>query len=121
MSEQDSLFDPPTRKSDLEEDLRKLSRRSDPGTSHAAARSLPNRQTLMALLLRAYRDRGLTDEEAARVAGVDRESGHKRCSDLRNAGLIEPLMWNGKVVTRAGSSGRQQRVCVLTADGRAAL
>jgi hypothetical protein len=53
---------------------------------------------------------GLTDEEACEAAGLPARS-HKRCSDLRNRGVITPTD-----LTRVASSGRLQQVCRLV-DG----
>lgn len=65
-------------------------RDSDPITSHAAHDYIKaKRGTLAATLLQVYLAYGpMTDREASVKAGV--ESGWKRCSDLRKAGLIVP-------------------------------
>jgi hypothetical protein len=86
-------------------------RRTDPSTSHAAARSLDARGQL-GILSRAYAAagvRGLTDEEAAIATGI--ESAWKRCSDLRRLGFI--VATGG---TRRGSSGRDGIVCRWRGD-----
>ena len=80
-----------------------IARADDPATSHAAARKVqPKRGTQASQLLALYRayPNGLTDAEACLYANIPH--GWKRCSDLRNAGLIRPT---GEV--RDG-----QRVCV---------
>jgi len=95
-----SLFDPATR-----------SRRSDPETSKAAARSLRTRP-ILEKLAEAYRSAGsfgLTDEEAGNRTGI--EGAWKRCSDLRRLGVIIETQW-----TRRGSSGRAARVCIYQGD-----
>lgn len=102
------------------------SRTTDPATSHAAAREIKVKAgSQRAHLLRAfnaisqYTDKGLTDEEAAQIAvHVSMGSEYsKRCSELREAGYIEPT---GE--TRAnGSSGLQRIVSRITDKGRAAV
>jgi hypothetical protein len=66
-------------------------RHTDPDTSHdAAARIRPN--TAKAALLQAHREHpdGLTDEEAARIAGLSLSSEYAtRCSELTRIGLLE--------------------------------
>lgn len=81
-----------------------IARATDPQTSQdAAAKTEPRRGTQASQLLalyRAYGHKGLTDAEAETYSLI--KGAWKRCSDLRNAGLIRP---NGEV--RDG-----QRVCV---------
>lgn len=101
------------------------SRRSDPGTSHNAATAIKVKAgTQRAKLLLAFRDApttrlqgDLTDEEAMEDAeGVSPVSEYaKRCSELRDAGLIEPT---GE--TRKGASGVDRIVSVITDAGRTA-
>ena len=86
-------------------------RTSDPITSHLGAadvepRALTQRGRLLAAF-RAHPD-GLTDEEAAILAvGVSyRSCWWKRCSELRDLGLIEPT---GEM--REGSQGSKRIVC----------
>lgn len=92
-----------------------VARDSDPITSHHGADHIaPKRGTLRALLLdvyRAYPD-GLTDEEACERAGIP--DGWKRCSELRNLGLIAPMG------TRLSSAGVKVRVCAITEFARGA-
>lgn len=89
-------------------------RRSDPPTSHDAARTVSLRAgtqaTRIAMAYRAHGD--LIDDEAGAIAGLLHAGYWKRCSDLRRAGIIEPT---GE--TRPGRSGEQQRVCRLTPLG----
>lgn len=80
-----------------------IARADDPATSHAAAKRIePKRGTLASQALAMYRayPKGLTDAELEAYTGL--KGIWKRCSDLRNAGLIRPT---GEV--RDG-----QRVCV---------
>jgi hypothetical protein len=107
------------------------SRTSDPGTSHAAEVSVRiTGDNQRGLLLKAFRDRaadaaeaedddrGLTDEEAAnRAVGVSLWSEYaKRCSELRDAGLI---VQTGE--TRKGDAGRPRIVSAITDQGQAVL
>lgn len=95
-------------------------RSTDPDTSHRATEEIKVRAgTQRAKLLQAFAltpDFGLTDEEAALTAdGVPLRSEYaKRCSELREAGLIEPT---GE--TRKGGSGQDRMVSWITAKGRA--
>lgn len=105
-------------------------RRSDPSTSHTATEQIKVRAgTQRAWLLRAFdrdgfhkRD-GLTDEEAMDYASIqwagsvsEHSEYSKRCSELREAGLIEPT---GE--TRKGASGMDRIVSRITAAGRAVV
>lgn len=69
-----------------------------------------------ALLLAAYKDAypaGLTDEEAAIAAGLPmRSCWWRRCSELREDGIVAPLTQAGELVTREGTAGAKQMVCV---------
>jgi hypothetical protein len=78
---------------------------------------------MMALLLVHYSWAdmlGLTAEQAATSCGFDAASGAwKRVSDLRSLGYIKPMVnEKGREVSRRASSGRQQRVLVITRLGR---
>jgi hypothetical protein len=92
------------------------SRSTDPDTSHEAARQIrvtANNQRGKLLVGYRWVPRGLTDEEAQVRAGVSPLSCYwKRCSELREAGLIETT---GE--TRKGRSGVLRMVCALTPDG----
>lgn len=99
------------------------SRKSDPDTSHTAARNIVVKAgTQRAYLLQAF-DRarldgkdGLTDEHAMMwTNGLAHPHSEysKRCSELREAGLIEPT---GE--TRNGSSGQARMVSRITERGR---
>lgn len=85
-----------------------LARRSDPRTSHAAARSLESCERMNALLA-IYREagvRGLTAEEAGDSTQFD--GAWKRVSDLQRLGMIVD-----SGATRVARSGRAQRVLVI--------
>ena len=95
-------------------------RTADPETSHQAAK-LPFRRASQRhdLLIRYEQarwhdtiDRGLTDEQAATAAGITKGCPWKRCSELREAGLIAPIG-----ITRPSSGGANQRVCAITPQG----
>ncbi len=84
-------------------------RRTDPWTSHAAARSIvapaqTHREALLAIY--SAHPNGLTDEEACTIAGIP--GGWKRCSELRSLGKIVDT---GR--SRPGSSGRHGIVCAI--------
>lgn len=100
-------------------------RRTDPATSKSAAAAIVVRAgTQRARLLAAFaRDDvldqdGATDEQAARLAdGVSMSSEYaKRCSELREAGLIEPTG-----ATRPGVSGPERIVSRITSEGSKVL
>jgi hypothetical protein len=120
-------------------------RNTDPQTSHAAGenvrrRALPQRDLLLLAYLRAGSPSpfagdgwvgGLTDEEAGILTGLIEKPGccyWKRCSELRQEGLIEVFTasqpdqtghYQRVPLTRISRAGEQQQVCVLTADGAA--
>lgn len=118
MIDQPSLFD-------VELDVAHTipARSSDPETSHAATAAITVRaNTQRAYLLAAFvhydHDLGLTDEEAChRAPDVSLGSEYaKRCSELREAGLIAPT---GAV--RRGASGMARIVSRVTPAGRRVL
>lgn len=81
-----------------------IARATDPATSHAGAKAIePKRGTQASQILatfRAYAHTGLTDAEVESYTKI--RGAWKRCSDLRNAGLIRPT----------GETRDGQRVCV---------
>jgi hypothetical protein len=93
-------------------------RANDPLTSRQAAlfmdaqgKSTSARQRLIEAHFAA--PNGLTDEEAAKAAGLDLSSEYStRCSELKRDGLLEDTDR-----TRAGSTGLQRTVRQLTAKG----
>lgn len=92
-------------------------RHTDPDTSAAGAASVTVRAgSQKARLLAAYYAAGpdgLTDDEAAVHARVDRACFWKRCSEMREDGLIMDLG-----VTRLGPlHGEARMVCGITARG----
>lgn len=104
-----------------------LFRVTDPETSRAGAKDIKPRQgSQIMLLLATYRNHslfGLTDEEAGKQTAWKgstmfdtRVCYWKRCSDLRNLGLIEPT---GD--TRLSTAGSAQQVCRITSAGLEAL
>lgn len=89
-------------------------RRTDPQTSKDAAARVTTAASHRTSLLAAYAKapEGLTAEEAADAAGIDRWAASKRVSDLlRNSHLYD----TGE--RRAGESGREQRVLEITWAG----
>ena len=98
-------------------------RNSDPSTSKSGAISVAMRAgSQKELLLKEYKANqifGLIDEEAGNASGLAYKNKccyWKRCSELRQAGLIYPIG-----VTRASSVGEQQQVCSITEAGLKAL
>lgn len=90
-----------------------------PSTSTVAAvAASPRTGSQKARLLQQYLvagDDGLTDEEAAKAAGLYEIEGccwWKRCSDLRRDGFITPT---GEV--RQGVTGHMREVCAVTVAG----
>jgi hypothetical protein len=113
MSDYDIIGTKPRRDDTADLPMFAIARDSDPvsshrGADHIASKAKTQRATLLAVY-RAYPE-GLTDEEASNLAGI--EGGWKRCSELRNLGLIAV---SGK---RQASSGVEVRVCSLTEFGR---
>lgn len=105
---------------------------SDPETSKKAAGEIKLRAgTQRTILLQAFNadyfngGNGLTDEEAMEHSeGVSAMSEYaKRCSELREAGWIEPvtLIGTSSPATRKGNSGQDRMVSQITELGRAAL
>lgn len=91
-----------------------LARKSDPGTSHDAAESVPS-AALQAICLKAITAApgGLTSEEIAAVTGLPLVTVSPRLRPLAEAGFIQE--W-GK---RKNLSGRQAIVwCVAPRTGR---
>lgn len=82
-------------------------RATDPDTSKAAAKlGHSKRQSARYSLALAYALNGpLTDEEAARLAGLG-QGAWKRCSELRASGMIDDT---GE--RRVGSAGAEVMVC----------
>lgn len=98
-------------------------RRSDPGTSHGAAAAVTvkanNQRGILLAAFGATADpEGLTDEQAMEASvGVSPTSEYaKRCSELRDAGLIQET--GG---TRMGNAGRPRIVSAITDAGRQVL
>jgi hypothetical protein len=96
-----------------------LFRSTDPATSRQGAQNvLPRRDSQQGQLLRVYGENriyGLTDEQAGDLSGLAQKPKccyWKRCSELRQKGLIEDT--GNEAMSSAGSS---MMVCRLTAKG----
>lgn len=91
-----------------------LFRSTDPKGSQEGAKHIRPRAGSQAMQIlgvyRAHSIYGLTDEEAAQLAGV--HHGWKRCADLRRLGYIEPTG-----ATRPTIAGVNAMVCRITATG----
>lgn len=124
----------------IDQEARKLARRRDVETSREAAaanaggKASHRRRILQAhaqkaldhrggRIPRPMREAGLIDDEAAQIVGLDSTETTRRCSDLRNLGLLE---WHVAPVSgipfrRLTRSGRAARVSVITEAGWDAL
>lgn len=96
-------------------------RKTDPSTSNdGIADVLPRAGSQQRKLLLAYASRplGLTNEEAAEIAGLldTRSCWWKRSADLLAAGLIEDTF-----TERTASTGSSCRVCAITEKGKRAI
>jgi hypothetical protein len=96
-----------------------LFRSTDPATSQQGAKDvLPRRDSQQGQLLRVYgthRINGLTDEQAGDLSGLAQKPKccyWKRCSELRQKGLIEDT--GNEAMSSAGSP---MMICRLTAKG----
>ncbi len=87
-------------------------RRSDPATSHAAARTIRPGHAQRLLTEFAACPQGLTSEQAALRANLFHVGYWKRVSDLLRDGKIKPLYKDGKAVTEVASTGRRVTVWV---------
>ena len=101
-------------------------RTTDPITSLIAAKDNGIRASQRDLLLAAYRKAGrdgLTPEQAATNVGL-RNLGTcywKRVSELKQKGLITPIMNRGHAVTKISRQGRPTMLYKITPTGRAQL
>jgi hypothetical protein len=96
-----------------------LFRSTDPATSRRGAKDvLPRRDSQQGQLLRVYgthRINGLTDEQAGDLSGLAQKPKccyWKRCSELRQKGLIEDT--GNEAMSSAGSP---MMICRLTVKG----
>lgn len=107
MKQDDFNFDDPT------------ARRSDPETSHQAARDASfNASMGRVLALRALRNYGpLTDYDLERITGWQKNSIGKRRLDCGRAGLVAVQTLEGVVQKRPGPSGSMCRIWKLTKKG----
>jgi hypothetical protein len=87
----------------------------DPRTSKDAASMVrPGSARAKLLDAHAWNPKGLTDEEAAMVAGLPLVSEYAtRCSELLRAGLLE-----NTGTTRTGASGMSRMVRRITTEGQ---
>ena len=95
-------------------------RRDDPSTSEEGAKAMTVRAgSQRAKLLARYEQDSMTDEEAGNASGLaalPKCCYWKRCSELRQAGYIEPTG-----VMRLADTGVLQQVCKITQTGLDAL
>lgn len=111
-----------------------LSHARDPDSSRlAAASSLPKvtnrRLCLLAHASQPWDYDGLTDDEVAKITTIELHEARRRCSDLRNLGLLAWLYTPGDphvltgvpvIVTRKNAGGHKSSVSVITNAGRKA-
>jgi hypothetical protein len=84
------------------------------GARHVGRRA-PNQRMQLLLQYREAAEQGLTDEEAARAAGLfERTCYWKRCGELRQDGYVERISGYG---VRMGSAGTNRIVCAITDVG----
>jgi hypothetical protein len=100
---------------------RKLAHTHDPDTSHAAAAlnaggKASNRRECLLVHVRHFQT-GLIDDEVASLTGLDLIEARRRCSDLRNAGLLRFVIG----LTRTSNWGRQATVSMITPAGWEAI
>lgn len=94
-------------------DPRAHARRGDPSTSHQAAAQVNVSDQARRVLFAYASGQALLDVEAYRRAGYTSASGlHQRCSDLRQAGLIERTGQKAQT-----PSGRLGYLCRITEVG----
>ena len=103
----------------LDYSARKLARRRDPGTSHAAAQGdrSTNRMRLLAVFAAAW-PQGLTYEQAAGPARMERHEAARRIADLTRLDLLEVAVLGGHAQLRHTASGREARVHRATDAGK---
>jgi|SRR6059058_811671 len=95
---------------------------SDPITSHMAAESIKGTTSPLAMrLLKEFRKRSGTSEDAAYRADLHRTGYWKRVSDLLKSGYIEARLQGGKPMLDFNTSGRKAQIWKITPAGRAAL
>lgn len=94
-----------------------LAHSRDPETSHdAAARNAggkaSNRRACLLAHVRHFQT-GLIDDEVASLTRLDIIEARRRCTDLRNAGLLRFVVG----LTRTSNMGRQATVSMITLAG----
>lgn len=120
-----SLIDGSAEQVRLYRESRKLAHRADPETAKTAAAEgalRKNTHRLLCLLAHSrYPTSGLTDDECSAEAGLELHEARRRCSDLRNLGLIAFVRFGDRHETRKTASGRSATVSSITAYGTEAL
>ena len=98
---------------------RRLARRENPSTSHAAAETVDrfrgdHHQVILGAMLR-HGARGLTPHEVAAFCRLDAHAIGKRTGELVEAGLLRVVHGaDGKPETRKSPTGRHARVLAIT-------
>lgn len=96
-----------------------LARRTDPATSHQAARRVSEfakQHHAQILGVLSQRPDGMTVHEIASLCRLDAHAVGKRMGELAKAGSVYVAtdVMTGDDMTRAGPSGRQSRVWCIT-------
>jgi hypothetical protein len=93
-------------------------RRTDPGTSHAAARDIGevriNELETMAAKAIASHASGIINDQLVRITGIDWNTITPRVRPLINKGLVMTRIIDGRDETRPGSKGKGQTVWYAT-------
>jgi hypothetical protein len=108
----------------VEVPARRLARDVDVETSHlAAAANAVGKCTNRRICLDAHRNAiaGLTDDEVRTITNLPDVEANRRCTDLRNLGLIRWMLVDGEPVHRPTRRGRPARVSVITEAGISAV
>lgn len=104
----------------MDENEFRRTRRNDYDSSiegaEAVTRRAPNQRQRLLLVFYRAGDMGLTDEEAAALAGLDGSCYWKRCGELRTVGLIA---FTGQ--KRVGRAGVSRNISVITEEGETAV
>lgn len=124
MSDFPSILDGTSEQVRLYREARKLSHRADPETAkQAAAAGALRKNTHRRLCLHYHAEKaqfhgGLTDDEVSEYTGLELHEARRRCSDLRNLGLIAwVVLPDGRRVSRPSRMGGRSTASLITPLG----